>query len=84
MIADNYATPRDLSLWSKISIPIHIILCGTSGGVNTSYLNLALKTKGSLHTTEKDLNFTVTPSEGKKITIGSESFVILDGKFVKE
>jgi len=84
MIADNFATPRDLSLWYKVTIPIHIILCGTSGGVNVDYLNLALKTKGTLHTLERDITFLTEPSEGKKITIGSESFVLFNGKFVRE
>ncbi len=84
MIADNYATPRDLSLWHKVNAPIHIILCGTSGGINVNYLNLAYKTKGSLHTTKKDISFSTELKEGEEISFESNSFVFLDGKFVRK
>lgn len=84
MIADNYATPRDLYLFSKLNNPLHIILCGTTGGVNAVYLNLALKTKGSIHTTTKDISFATEPSEGKRFAIGNEIFVFVNGKIVRE
>ncbi len=56
MIADNSADVRDIQLLDKISKPVHIIL-GRSKGfpyINTHYMEIAIKTKGSLHTANKD------------------------------
>ena len=55
MIADNFATPRDLELANKLEKPIHIVICGAWGGLNTAYLDLARQTNGSIHTMETDL-----------------------------
>ena len=38
MIADNYATPRDLELLNQVKVPIRLIVCGTYNGINTAYL----------------------------------------------
>lgn len=73
-IADNYATPRDLSLLSKIKKPIHIILCGTYYGVNMEYLTLALQNGGSVHTMAKDLNNLNELGEGEEIEVGYQKF----------
>ena len=55
MIADNWSTPRDLNLLTKINKPIKIILCGTEYGVNSIYLDVAHQTGGSVHTIEQDI-----------------------------
>ncbi len=81
MIADNWATPRDMALLSKVTKPIRIVLCGTHNGVNPNYLNLALKTGGSVHTIEQDLTELVKLNEGEEIRIGKEIFVIKKGRF---
>ena len=55
LIADNNACIRDYIISDSIRWPLRIILCGTKNGINPMYLNLALKTKGSIHTIEEDI-----------------------------
>lgn len=83
MIADNYATPRDMSLARKIQRPVKIILCGTRGGINPAYLDLARICKGSVHTIEKDIEGLGHLSEGEIIEIGDEKFKIVNDQFVR-
>jgi len=54
LIADNWATPRDMALLNKIKVPVHVILCGSTS-LNLEYVKVARKTKGSIHTIEHDL-----------------------------
>jgi len=82
MIADNYATPRDMSLLKEIKKPVKVILCGTGAGVNTAYLQIAYETGGSIHTMEEDLTDLIKMHEGSKVKIGKQEFVIQRGKFV--
>lgn len=82
LIADNYAKPRDLELLSKIKKPIHVVLCGTSIGVNIAYLNLVRKNGGSLHTMEQDLLSLSNLAEGKSLTIDDQVFTVKNGYFV--
>jgi hypothetical protein len=83
MIADNYATPRDLSLLSGVNKPIKIIMCGTHGGINTAYLDIARQTKGSLHTIEEDILDLMSLNEGEEIMINNKSYKIVKGKFIQ-
>lgn len=83
MIADNWATPRDLEFAEKLTLPMKIILCGTGWGVNTEYLDLARKTGGSIHTIEKDINDLTKLHEGETIELNHVTYKILKGKFVK-
>ncbi|PCJ65696.1 MAG: hypothetical protein COA58_09835 [Bacteroidetes bacterium] len=84
MIADNWATPRDLSLLRRVKKPIHIILCGATNGVNQEYLNMALENGGTVHTIEDDLTELAKVNEGESIRIGNFNYTIKGGKFVKE
>ncbi len=81
MIADNWASPRDIELLKKVNKPVRIILCGTEEGINVDYLNLARDTGGSVHTIEEDLFNLLELNEGNEIQIGKEIFVIKNGKF---
>ena len=83
MIADNYATPRDLELMNRIKRPVHVIICGGSSGINLEYLNLARKTKGSIHTIEQDITNLYKVREGQSIQIEGIAYTISDGKFKK-
>jgi len=69
LIADNNACVKDFVLLDKIKVPVKVILCGYSvdRGINTHYLQLALKTKGSIHTIEDDI-IDLVIGEGKHIT----------------
>lgn len=55
LVADNGSCIRDFNLVECINRPIHIILCGTEKGINHQYINLALRTGGSLHTKTEDI-----------------------------
>ena len=72
LIADNSAPPRDMDLINKIKKPVHIILCGTSNGLEIAYLELARKTGGSVHTMEEHLTELIKLKEGQSIRIESE------------
>jgi len=82
LIADNFATPRDLELAYKIEKPIKIILCGTYGGVNVEYINLAKATGGSIHTIEDDITNLALLNEGETITINKQKYKMQNGKFL--
>ena len=59
LIADNRAAPKDMYLLPKLKKPVHVILCGVMGdstlAFHPQYLEIAMKTKGSIHTLEDDL-----------------------------
>ncbi len=81
MIADNYATPRDLKLLKKIKRPIRIILCGVKYGINVEYLNLAKKNGGSIHTMEHDITELIQMKEGGELEFNGKKYKIVNGKF---
>jgi hypothetical protein len=81
MIADNYANVKDLAFLSKVRKPVHIILCGSSAGVNVDYLNIARATGGSVHTMESDLENLARLNEGEYVTIKGQKFKIEKGVF---
>lgn len=83
MIADNFATPRDLKLLSKVDRPVKIILCGTQFGINVEYLNFAKQNGGSIYTMEEDIENLTRLNEGDEIQIDGIIYRIKDGKFVK-
>lgn len=84
MIADNHAPVKDIALLSRFATPVHIILCGVSGGeVHTDYLNIARKTGGSVHTIEEDITGLAQMSEGQVLNIGGISYRIMGGNFVR-
>jgi hypothetical protein len=81
MVADNFATPRDLELMSKLDKPVRIILCGVrKGELNEHYLNLAYVTKGSVHTMEDDLEDLFKRKEGEKFKFAGKWYWIKGGK----
>ena len=83
MIADNYSAIKDINLLSKLTKPVHIILCGTSilQGIHPNYLWLAYKTHGSVHTIEEDIMNLSELVQGKIITIGGSSYKLLGNRF---
>lgn len=83
LIADNWAAIKDLVLIDKIKKPVHIILCGVFNGlVNADYVELAYRTKGSLHTMEDDIENLAQLNEGETIRIGNSTFKLEKGKFI--
>jgi hypothetical protein len=82
LIADNWATPRDLSLFEKVNRPVHIVLCGARGGVNPAYLFLARATRGTVHTVTDDVTNLADMQEGETVKVGFQTFLLNDGRFV--
>ncbi|GAB5538433.1 MAG: hypothetical protein Salg2KO_05360 [Salibacteraceae bacterium] len=68
LIADNLATPRDLTLVSKVGRPIRVIACGKTDEINTAYMNIARQTNGSLHTFSEDLSNLADIKEGTQFS----------------
>ena len=83
LIADNWAPVKDIELLKQINIPIRVICCGTSLGINVEYLNIARATGGSVHLMEKDLTELSTMNEGKSISIAGITYQIKNGEFVR-
>lgn len=82
MIADNNATPRDLSLLSQVNVPIRLIVCGASNNkINSAYLEMVRKNKGSIHTIEKDIYDLGKMAEGDIIEIEGTKYKLNAGRF---
>jgi hypothetical protein len=75
MIADARSAIRDIALVNKINKPVHTIVCRKECCPHPTYITLAEKVKGSLHTMESELDFgSANPSLFFK-----ESFAEFDG-----
>ena len=81
MIADNWATPRDLALLSYVKKPIRVVLCGTEKGINPQYLDIARRSRGSVHTIEDDLETLMELNEGESIQVDGMEYRIENGRF---
>jgi hypothetical protein len=82
MVADNYASPRDLSIAKQINKPVHVILCGANSRINIDYIQLAYDTGGSVHTIEEDMEMR-SIKEGVKFKIGNTYYTLSKGRIVK-
>lgn len=86
MIADNWETPCDMKLLDflkKEKVVVHIVVCGVTDRLNTSYLDIAYATGGSVHTMEEDLVDIAKTGEGKTIKVGELKFKMTGGRFVQ-
>lgn len=82
MIADNFATPRDISLATSLFRPLKIIVCGAEVAVNPAFLDIARATGGSVHTKSFDVENLSELEEGELLTIGQVSYQLVEGNFV--
>lgn len=82
LVADNWASPRDLEECDKINSPVHIILCSARSGVNPDYLFLARVTNGSVHTRDQDVTNLGTMQEGEQVKIGIQTFFLHNDHFI--
>lgn len=55
LLADNNACARDMALLDLVDVPVRVVVCGVRKRVNEQLLEIAMRTKGSLHTIEEDL-----------------------------
>jgi hypothetical protein len=81
LIADNWAKVRDINLLPKVKVPVRVLLCGVTEGmeIHPDYLNIAYKTKGSIHTIEQDITDLIQQTSGKKFTINGVDYIIKNG-----
>lgn len=82
LVADNWASPRDLEECDKIRTPVHVILCSARSGVNPDYLFLARVTNGSVHTRDQDITNLGSMQEGEQVKIGIQTFFLHDDHFI--
>lgn len=82
LIADNWASPRDLSECDKINSPVHVVLCSARSGVNPDYLFLARVTNGSVHTRDQDITNLGSMKEGDQVKVGVQTFFLHDDHFI--
>ena len=71
---------RDMALLKRLRKPVHVVLCGTKKGVNDQYLKLALHTKGSIHTTNTDVDMKKL-KDGDDVLIEKDVFKFKAGQF---
>jgi len=83
MVADNWANMRDTALISEVKLPVKVVLCGAQSSINTQYIDLAYRTKGSIHTIEEDIVDLLKVTEGKDIIIIKKRYRLIDGVFVR-
>lgn len=83
LIADNNTTPRDLELIDHIKKPVRVVLCGMKYEPSLAHLYIAWKTKGSVHTIDRDINELAAMRDGDVIQIMGMPFQIKGGKFVR-
>ena len=81
LIADNWAKARDIKMLVRVKVPVRVVLCGVYEGmeINEDYLNIAYKTKGSVHTIEQDITDLMKQSTGKKFNINGVDYIIKNG-----
>jgi hypothetical protein len=84
MIADNWAAIKDKVLMPQLTKPVRVVVCGaTEFNVNIDYLNLARRTRGSVHLMESDLYNLSGLKEGEILKVGKNNFIVKNGVFVE-
>ena len=85
MIADNSSEVKDMRSLSKIKKKVHVILCGETFQKNyafqSDFIEVAKKTKGSIHTIEDDIENVSKVKEMSIVRVGNVYFRFHKGKF---
>ncbi len=85
MIADNSSEVKDMKNLTKIKKKVHVILCGETFEKNyafqSDYVEIAKKTKGSIHTLEDDIENVSKVKEMSVVRVGNVYFRFHKGKF---
>ncbi|MCZ2355449.1 MAG: hypothetical protein LC115_01980 [Bacteroidia bacterium] len=81
LVADAYTDFRDISLIPKLLKPVRVILCGAYYSVEPVYLELAAKTKGSVHTIDKDYLDLIKLGANNQISIAKQLFQLVSGTY---
>jgi hypothetical protein len=85
MIADNSSEVKDMRSLSKMKKKVHVILCGETFQKNyafqSDYVEIAKKTKGSIHTLEDDVENVAKVKDMSIVRVGNVYFRFHKGKF---
>lgn len=79
LLADSWAPVRDIALVENIKKPIKIIACGNRLGIRPEYIEIALKTKGSLHFINEDIIDLSPLRKGKQMLIHGKLYTFKNG-----
>ncbi|CAA6828211.1 MAG: Unknown protein [uncultured Aureispira sp.] len=86
LIADGLCKVRDIQLIQKLKIPVRIIICGGAysrrRAINSQYMRIARKTKGSVHTMEEDITNLGDLVNGGTVKLNGENYEFQDGEFI--
>lgn len=75
LIADGQSPIRDMSLVPNMKKPVHVVVCGDVNGLfNPQYLKLALRTKGTIHTNNQDIDMSQPVFDGYTVEIGKTTY----------
>ncbi|MEN9459333.1 MAG: hypothetical protein RL135_1952 [Bacteroidota bacterium] len=80
LVADD-SQVRDMTLLKRIKKPVHVILCGTKKGINDQYLRIAMQTKGSIHTSNNDIDMKKI-KDGEEFVVDRDIFKYSGGQFI--
>jgi hypothetical protein len=82
MIADNFASVKDMALLGELKKPVHIVVCGGNGEqVHSDYLSIAAVTGGSVHTVQLDMDLKGKAVEGFVLNVMGRAYIFSDGRF---
>jgi len=76
LVADNRSCIRDFLMLQCLDRPIRIILTDTRKGINHQYINLAWKTRGSLHWENGELYDVESAIGSDSLTIQGEKYIL--------
>jgi hypothetical protein len=83
LIADNFATPKDMALLPKVTVPVHVVVCGGMI-LNESYLTIAHRTKGTVTFRGKPYENIAACAEKGTVVIERITYMLLNGVFVRQ
>jgi hypothetical protein len=79
LLADSWAPVRDISLLENIKKPVKVIACGNRIGIRPEYIEIALKTNGSLHFMDEDIIDLTPLRKGKQMMIHGKLYGYKNG-----
>jgi hypothetical protein len=84
LLADNNGGIKDRVLIPKINRPVRVIVCSVlkEDPIHPDYIELAYRTKGSIHTLSQDIEDLAKLQENQEFSIGNNLYKIQNGKVI--
>lgn len=80
LIADNFATPRDLKLCTELTVPVKVIVCG-GAILNEAYLDIVYYSRGTLIYNDAEITNISSFEEGATVRVGNMTYMLSKGHF---